>query len=364
MSKLLRVLVESAESGIVARAMPAVTEQTQAAVKLIHDAVAPAVSKLSKGTEKIEPLSRQMYSGELPTLLETYAIRNPLKARGDLTRMFGQEFSDVTRSRADVPAISTGAMREAGIRGTFRHRFDDVYFSSPDAFNSGSAFFVKLQNGSPWRLQINNDEAGLFQDVMSRSGFRGLSQSLPRGDADLLAERFLGLSRHSEANQELRNLRMTGTRTEPAIWPDKLIGTSVEQGEFSIARIRKPLATCSLNTCVGLNVVDAKRGVHYLGHVDGTATVKRIGESLKDFELAKSDIRIMEGLTPSGSTLEIITALRQTEGALNNVKFVNWHGQGMFPGLTSDRGRIYTEPLNIDIWKRDPASQLYKFGER
>jgi hypothetical protein len=218
----------------------------------------------------------------------------------------------------------------------------ELYFHVPDTDTAGTALTFQIDKSvlPSSRLQVL-DTDGIFSGLFKRAGWNGLAANVKGANEHAFHRRLTSLTEAERTRMLLNELLGDSTRhMQPAgIFVENKAGF-VPQGKFGVAPLETPLHTSALDTCGSLVAVDKTRGIHYLSHVDAEIQPAQIRRSLAELDLAKSELFIMPGKTQSGVPQTIYSALKDSPGAVANLKFVDWNGAGMFPSITSYRGVV------------------------
>jgi hypothetical protein len=206
---------------------------------------------------------------------------------------------------------------------------------------------------------VIDDKTNFFATLFDRVDAKELSKSLGPINSEAFAKRLKDITDYE---------RITSLWQQMATDPKRHIdvgdqyigepGTFVRQGTFAVKPLDKPLATADIDTCAGLVIIDKKAGRQYLAHIDSMVSSESIKQSLKNFDLARSDIYIVEGNSPSGTVQSILTSILDNPSALKNLKFLDTHG--LLPALIIHNGKIYQITNDTKDWNSDELSRFKK----
>ncbi len=116
----------------------------------------------------------------------------------------------------------------------------------------------------------------------------------------------------------------------------------VPQRGFAIRPLNEPIGTDGLLTCAALLVVDKPNRLHYLAHLDGSAEIAGIRESLRGFDLGKTQNYMMLGQYESNVPIHTFSAIANNSSAVKNLRFIKWDGDGINQAnVASVEGRLY-----------------------
>jgi hypothetical protein len=201
-----------------------------------------------------------------------------------------------------------------------------------------------------------SSSAGLFANAMEEGAATGqsavrLNVFRPKiFDFDMSAAE----SRHKlwESGNPVSRLESTAKPTTLDLPELSIQGQAVGQATYAIAPLDVPLATRGLSTCRALVVQDKRAGLHYLAHLDSGVVADQIRDSLKGFDLGRSNLYVMRGAEESGVTHEVIEALRGNKKALRNLKFIAPEDAQPDAGLISYQGRILKLTRDVADWPK------------
>jgi hypothetical protein len=170
-------------------------------------------------------------------------------------------------------------------------------------------------------------------------------------DPDLLRESFLNDLRFQKA-QNGSALGQTIKRDQKlsSAFGRRLKGEFVGQATYGIGPLDIPLATNHLATCGALVVHDVEANLQYLAHVDAGVTSKQINDSLKVFDLGRTNSYFLKGPVDSFTEQVVIDAYRNS-GVLERLKFVKPVGN-QFQGLISYKGKLFKMTRDIEKWPK------------
>jgi hypothetical protein len=272
------------------------------------------------------------------------ALPEPLSAQADIARLLGpQRLADVKNgfSFDSMRTVET-ELGKVDLKVMHRSNMSELYFHVPDTDTAGTALTFQIDKSvlPSSRLQVL-DTDGIFSGLFKRAGWNGLAANVKGANEHAFHRRLTSLTEAERTRMLLNELLGDSTRhMQPAgIFVENKAGF-VPQGKFGVAPLETPLHTSALDTCGSLVAVDKTRGIHYLSHVDAEIQPAQIRRSLAELDLAKSELFIMPGKTQSGVPQTIYSALKDSPGAVANLKFVDWNGAGMFPSITSYRGVV------------------------
>jgi hypothetical protein len=126
----------------------------------------------------------------------------------------------------------------------------------------------------------------------------------------------------------------------------------VDQWQFRVAPLNRPLEVNRINTCTALSVTDRSAGLHYLAHIDHDTSVSDIMQSVSRLDLSQSAVRLLPGPRfydlPGLGTHDVsranvektVSALQQLTGGLKNFKFVHSDETDLY-AMVSHEGNLY-----------------------
>ena len=298
-------------------------------------------------------------AGDRPRERETVVRYFPVDRRDvqmDFVSFLGQENIDrlgTGREFSFKKQLNT-RFGDVELNITYRAQYSDIYIYLPDTQTTGLSMRIELDKQfNPKVFVLIDDKTSYFTTLFAETGLSQFSRCLGTTNPEVFQRTLQKQVDYQTTTKMLIALTTDiKRRTDITETYSGESGIFVEQDHFKIATIETPLATAGINTCAGLIVIDRAEGTHYLAHVSPITDVNAIKKSLETFgDLEDQEIYFMEGMTPSGTVQNILTAILDNPKALEKVRFLSG-GEGLFNGVVIYNGKIFSVPQDINDWRQ------------